>query len=447
MQKYLIVLTALAVLGLSNGCQSNSGTSSSPTNTPTDNNNGGDSGKTPQGPGPVTETWPANAKDALATSAAQRILQYHSPYGLVYTAMYKEPGSKELYKWETAADSALWTGVYLAAQSFWYRTTKSAEAQAGAIRTIEAMRKISLITGDGLLARHVHPVNSPTTHAFLQDNGDLQDTLKGTLEGVEYYYLTRTSRDQYAGAYFGLGVAYDMLDDAKAKETIKQIVTRLTDYLLDHGWNTLNPDGSIRTTFLQRPDQQLSIMQVARHVNPAKFEAQYFKMRSSLASKVWIPLWAEGLDRDASYFKFNLNHLYMYNLMRLEEKNSDFVSHYQKGWDNLVESVAGHKNAHFDIITTAIYGKDAARDAETIKMLDQLWAKGFKRTGVDVRGKYKECSAGQTCDAVPVNERSRTDFIWQSPPWDTYIQSDERFESAGVDYLITYWMSRYYRIQ
>ncbi|HEX4924627.1 MAG TPA: hypothetical protein VFV50_11095, partial [Bdellovibrionales bacterium] len=178
---------------------------------------------------PPTETYEPSAKDAIARSVDERLQTYHSPHGLVYAAFYREAGAKNLLKWEGVADSALWSGTYLAAQAFRFRVTQDARDLDGLRRTLEAVRKLSSINGDGLLARHFFPVNDPTVDAYLFDNADFGNVIRKNFEGTEYYYLTRTSRDQYAGIFFGLSVTYSLINDAGVRSTVRDIVTRLTE--------------------------------------------------------------------------------------------------------------------------------------------------------------------------------------------------------------------------
>jgi hypothetical protein len=415
------------------------------TSTPIPGNNPTTSTPPPATPPP--RVFPANALDTKAVEVTEHLKADHSPWGLTFSTLYETPTSTKIIRWDSLADSALWTGATLAAESFRYRVTKSSQAKADALRVLEAVRKLTLLNGDGVLARHFYPVNGPFVDFYLQDHAGNPDLGKKKLDGKEYYFMTRTSRDQYAGIYFGLAVAYDMLDDTQAKATIKDAVTRLTDYLLDHGWNTLNPDGSIRTSFIQMPQQQLSILQIARHVNPAKFEAQYTKLRASSAKNAWIPLFLQTQSEESSYYKFNLEHLYIYNLIRLEEANSPFMTDYYKAFDSLDALTKKHLNAHFNMVARAILGPNSKRDQDTILMLNQLIARGFRHKSVDLRGKYAACGEDRACDPVPVSERLETDFMWQTPPWNLYFPNDERREGPGVDFILPYWMSRYHGVQ
>ena len=46
------------------------------------------------------------------------------------------------------------------------------------------------------------------------------------------------------------------------------------------------PDGSVSTTFLVRPDQMLTLLQIGRHVNSSKFSTDYDINRILLAAGV-----------------------------------------------------------------------------------------------------------------------------------------------------------------
>ncbi len=189
-------------------------------------------------------------------------------------------------------------------------------------------------------------------------------------------------------------------------------------------------------------------MNVARTVNPEKFGARYESMRSSSAKNTYLPMVFEGTDVEGSYFKWNVNVLYLYNLVRLEESNSPYMVHYQKAYKTFYDITKDHMNAHFNMIDRALMGPgNVQRDQDTIMMLDQLGARGFKHTTTDVRGKYASCGENRACEPVPVSERTQTDFMWQTPPWDLYIEGDERIEGPGLDFLLPYWMSRFYKVQ
>ncbi len=69
--------------------------------------------------------------------------------------------------------------------------------------------------------------------------------------------------------FFGLAVAFDMVDDAGVRSDIAALGTRLLEFLIRNGWNVRMPDGSISTSFLARADQRLTLLQIGRRLSPA----------------------------------------------------------------------------------------------------------------------------------------------------------------------------------
>ena len=118
------------------------------------------------------------------------------------------------------------------------------------------------VTGTNLLARCLVPLSSSYAAGIASEeaaNGIYTNSSAG------YFWVGNTSRDQYLGVIFGLGVAYDMVSDAGVQSSISQIAARLIGFLDGHAWSIVMPDGSVSTTFLIRPDEILTLLQVGRH--------------------------------------------------------------------------------------------------------------------------------------------------------------------------------------
>jgi hypothetical protein len=126
------------------------------------------------------------------------------------------------------------------------------------------------VTGTNLLSRCLIPTTSSYAQAIIKEeasHGVFQNTQ------FQFYWIGGTSRDQYSGVFFGLGVAYDLVDDPQVRSGIASLTTLLLDFLRGHNWTVTMPNGSISTTFIGRADQQLSLLQVGRHVNKARFSS------------------------------------------------------------------------------------------------------------------------------------------------------------------------------
>jgi len=254
-----------------------------------------------------------------------------------------------------------------------------------------------------------------------------------------------TSRDQYLGAFFGLSVAYDAVPDETLRATIREVVTRSLDRLIAKGWAIVMPNGQISTVFWLRPDQELALLQVGRQVNPDRFATVYETLRRSATGLSTIMSF-ESLDPHGSYYKFNLDAIMFYILLRGSDPRSSARSRYLDAYNTFRDTVREHQNAFFNIIDRAVRGVDADRDEETVRLLTEWLQRPTRDPAVDLRTKYKACGDNRACEAIPVAERVTTDFLWQRSPFQLVGGGRARIESAGIDFILPYWMSREYGV-
>jgi hypothetical protein len=255
-----------------------------------------------------------------------------------------------------------------------------------------------------------------------------------------------TSRDQYSGVFFGLAVAYDMVAVQNVRDQASSFVTRMLDNLQRHNWNVVMPDGGgITTTFLIRPDQQLTMLQIGRHVNGGRFGSAYSAASIGLSPTVPIPVGIDSIDHFDSYFKFNLNYINLYNLIRMQ--GSGYAKFwYNRAYDELRATTDGDGNAFFNMIDRGLKGANAKRDAETVALLD-AWLRR-PRTDVfrDFSNQVRVCDDDRACKPLPVEDRVTTDFLWQRSPFQLAGGGAGNIETAGIDYILPYWMGRYYGV-
>lgn len=356
--------------------------------------------------------------------------------------MFPLDTSNEIVGYTRCGDSAIWTGHYLAAETFRYTVTRSPEALEAAHKALRGIASLVTVTGsDRLLARCVVRAGAPFAagpRSEERNNGEF----RGSVGGVDYFWFGNTSRDQYLGVMFGLSVAYEHL--AEDRDAIRAIVTPLVDRLLEKNWSVVMPDGNTSTVFWLRPDQQLAMLQIARQVNPQRFGPAYEDLRRS-AVGIGLPISLEAWDDHGSYYKFNLDAIALYSLLRLEEESprrGDYIATYR----TFRSIVAGHGNAFFNVIDRALVGPNSQRDTETVKLLAQWLERPERDFYVDVRAKYANCGDDRACSPIPVPERVRTDFLWQRSPFLLYGGGSGRIEGPGIDFILPYWMGRHYGI-
>lgn len=382
----------------------------------------------------------ARASDADALAIEANIQARHLPFGSILNPIFTAASSNQIMGYTRCGDSAIWTGHYLAAEAFRYNVTQTADALANVKLAIAGIQAMVNATGTNLLARCVVPLNSPFAAGIQSEesaNGIHTNSSAGN------FWVGNTSRDEYVGVIFGLGVAYDMVSDSGVKSSISQLVTQIVDFVQGNAWNVVMPDGSISTTFLVAPHEILAMLQVGRHVNSGHFSTAYDIQEVVLAATIAAPI-AVDIASDDSYFKFNLDSITFYNLIRLESGSVNTI--YRAAYSLLRAHTASQQNAFFDIIDRGLNGSNGGRDSETVALLDAWLLRPVRDNSVNLTGVVPVCGS-QACQPVPVALRPPADFLWQTTPYQLSGGGSGLIETAGIDYILPYWMARYYQVE
>jgi uncharacterized protein (TIGR03437 family) len=368
---------------------------------------------------------PARAAEADAVAISAGIQARHMPFGTILDPMYASPTSNQIVGYTRCGDSALWTGAYLAAEAFRYKVTGSADAFNNVKTALAGLKGLADVTGDNRLARCMVLANSPYAAGI-----ESEEAANKIYPNGQWIWVDNTSRDQVVGAFFGLGVAYDVVDDAGVKSDIADLTTRLIGFIAQHQWS---PNDDISNTFVVRPEELQMLVQVARYVNPS----------NSINGPSLLPVEAGvavDVKSNSSYFKFNLDYMSFYNLVRLQN-NSDNQAAYQ-----IVRNyTASHQNAFFDIVDAALEAANASRDAEMRSLLDQWLQRPKRETYVDLSRTVAVCGS-EACQPIPVPLRPTLEFLWQIDPFQLAGGGDGTVEGSGIDYILPYWMGRYYGV-
>jgi hypothetical protein len=381
-------------------------------------------------------------RDALLIDA--NIQARHVPYGMVLNPILTKDGSA-IADYTRCGDSALWTGHYLAAEAFRYKVTGAADALTNLQAALNGLTLLVNITGNDVLARCALPADSPYASSISSQESN-NGIFHATVNGKPWIWVGNTSRDQYCGVFFGLGAAYDLVTDAGLRASMASLATRMINNLSSNLWTVTMPNLSVSTTFLIRPDQQLTLLQVGQHLNPQAFASDYSRQAGLLAGSSGVPLAAEAADNQSSYFKFNLDFINLYNLIRLQGPSAA-LTYYESGFTVIRAATIAHHNAHFNMIDRALHGPHIGRDTDTRAALDEWLTRPRTDVFVDWRGKIPSCgNANEACNPLPVAERPPSDFLWQLDPYQLSGGGSGVVETAGIDYILPYWMARYYGV-
>ena len=348
------------------------------------------------------------------------------PFGTLLDPIYASSASDQIVGYTRCGDSALWTGAYLAAESFRYNVTRSADALRNVRSALAGLTGLSAVTGDNRLARCMVLASSPYAAGIAGE--EASNTIHSN---PPWIWVDNTSRDEVVGAFFGLCAAFDLVDDPAVKTGVGNLATLLIGYISRHQWS---PNDDLASTFEIRPEELQMLLQVARHVNPANaVSGPFFVLPVSTGTLV-------DVQSNSSYFKFNLDYMSFYNLVRLQDNDDN-----RGAYTTVRNHTAAHQNAFFDIIDRALRGPDAARDAETAALLDQWLQRPRRDFYVDVSPEVAVCGS-EACQPVPVPMRTPATFLWEVDPFQLKGGGAGVIENAGVDYILPYWMARYFGV-
>jgi hypothetical protein len=376
--------------------------------------------------------------DALSIDAT--IQSRHVPFGGILDPIFASSTSESITGYTRCGDSAIWTGHYLAAESYRYSVTSDPAALANAQGALAYLTTLVDVTGTDVLARCIVPINSNYAAGITSE-----ESANGIHSSGANYWIGNTSRDEYLGVFFGLSVAYELLG-SPTQPAIQALATRMLNFLIAHAWTIVMPDGTVSTTFVIRPDEQLGILQVGRQVNSAQFASTY-KSSATLGSLLaGVPVAVDAADVRDSYFKFNLDAINLFSLIRFET-DSTLLGRYRAAYQTFHNAIATHMNAHFNMIDRALNGANSTRDGQTAAYLFEWLERPRRDFYVDLAGQYPSCvSAGESCDPLPIPVRVPDEFVWQISPFQLQYGGSGLIEGGGIDYILPYWMARYYGV-
>ncbi len=176
--------------------------------------------------------------------------KHHLREALVGEIALHEPGTLAAgYTQHTNDNDGLWTSLYAAAEAFRYGATGDEQARQNAWESLEALMFLEEVTGTrGFVARSFLPGDGPNPAE--RHGGEWHRSADG-----RWWWKGDTSSDEVDGHYFAYAVYYNVAATDGQKEKIRQVVGRITDHILDHGFYYVGPPGKPTTWGVWAPER------------------------------------------------------------------------------------------------------------------------------------------------------------------------------------------------
>lgn len=418
---------------------------------------------------------------------------YHCANGTIWEAWYAEASDAQPSFYGTGGDSAIFSGFYLAGAVYRFLATRSAGDLEAALEAARGLHLLTHVSGTpGVIARCAFPAAQAAKWRYpeaWQDRikggyvykspDDIPDISNPSFCYPEMIYYTRATRDQLTGILYGIGVALAELDpaDYNAHVQTARTVQKVRDILYDviHDiWGRLEATGFVikdhtgatgSSAIIVSGLLKVQVLAVYRKALEQRVGTgdQEYQRIDRLYKKAFSSAFflndgnaAAVFNRRSlreDYYAFNLRFARSFTIQLLEQdsRRRAIVVEYMK--KHIWRYVQNHRNTHFIFLYTAASG-DVSKLHEATRSLRELSLRPLRSWSSPLHGIncYPPWSVLLYGDVstfvVPVHLRKPTGyFIWQKDPFETGdgpVNTEGVKEATGLDFILPYWMGRYY---
>ena len=338
------------------------------------------------------------------------------------------------YGYDTGADNALATGLYLAAASYRFSVSRNIHNLNKMLDTLRGIHLLTHITPKpGVLVRLAFPLrDSYRKIGYDSKNQDKGNTwTRRRLEGAIYetvtrFYYAKTTRDQLTGVVYGLAVAWSVINSKwqittplqakvdNVKIIIKEIVNDLVTRLEDTDWSLEDHTGFVGNTNAEKPNKQLryTLLLLQSRINANEKPKQYrFRMKMFFRF-IRLHTFYYGLTRNM--YAFNLRYMIAHTLFTLGEREG------AKSWlSRLSKFTKSEDNPFFVYIEKA------------------------SELGIsDERMNRANYQYNRLVDAGGHNSF----FAWQKEKEEARKNGEYGRYGPNIDIILPHWMKKYYNI-
>ncbi len=385
----------------------------------------------------------------------------HNRWGLTATSRLRVPGDLSTNTTVSTDNDGLWTAMYVAAECFRYAATGAADAREHARRGMQAIVRLESITGiPGFPARSFIKTGVDAQPA----DGEWHDT-----PDKAWRWKGDTSSDEIVGHYFVYPIYFDLAADDAEKPALSAALDRITNHILDHGYQLIDADGR-RTRWgfwgpdaiWEDPDETglralhiLSHLRVAMHMTGSEqYRAKYRAAYDDLVlthkyhlltrnQKVMVPGHINHSDDELAFLSF-------YPLLRYE-KDPALSAVYKQALERSWEIERPERNPLWNVIYAASAAAAEFDRAESIRTLREIpmdlveWdVTNSRRQDVPIDPSGDRFQRRQARIVLPYDELPI--MKWNGNPYRLDGGSGGRAEDDGAYFLLPYWMGRYHRL-
>jgi hypothetical protein len=401
------------------------------------------------------------------------------PPGLVEHCVLSEPGNLASFKPTDTDNDGMYTGLYVAAESFRFAATGVRQAAENASASYRAMEFLQTVSDTpGFVARTVIPSDwtnmadrnrTYTPQQVAAERvGDprfkqVENRWRKSRDG-KWLWKGDTSSDEITGHYFAYGVYYDLVADATERRRVAEHVRRITDYIIDGGYVLRDIDGQPTLWGVWSPEKLrndpnwqpergcnsveiLSFLAVANHVTgDDKYLRELDKLFDEHRYRELILVPKLSAPSEFTYIDDQLLALSYRGLLAYDRDPRRRAVYLEslKRWFEVIRRDHSPLYAFtYGAIEGGDFGAAACVDFLRDAPLDMIEWTVDNRQREDVRlTRLPVIEDLQVDRLLPPSERGVCK--WDSNPYQAVRGNGGYAESSSVHWLLPYWMGRYY---
>jgi hypothetical protein len=272
-----------------------------------------------------------------------------------------------------------------------------------------------------------------------------------------------TSSDELDGHYFGLSIFHDLVADDAQKQEIREVIARITDHLVDHGFLLIDLDGLPTRWGVFAPRYLNGSWEAERGLNSLSILSHLATAHHICGDRRYLQA-AAGLIRDHHYALNALNQKIMppgdvnhsddelafvcYYPLLTYERDLDLRRLHLLSLERSWRIERPERNPLWNFIYGALTGNpcDAEAAAQTLAEipLDLVnWpVRNSHRADVTCAPRLGRFGEVEALEPLPAGERPVGK--WNSNPFRLDGGGDGRHEEDATHYLLPYWLGRHH---
>ena len=396
------------------------------------------------------------------------IRKYHMRFGWVNEIRYSKPGAMQSAHSEDNDNDGLWTSLYLGSQAFKYATTGEELAKRYVWESFESFERLLTVNPlKGFPARTFERRGIVFNHEAWRPSQEKEWDWKGT-----------TSTDEYIGYLFVASVMDEFIvQTAEEKKRIADFIDTIMTHIIENDYYFVDVDGKPTRWGRWNPeyvnwyadyvsDKKLNSahliagLQLAYHLTGKKiYKTEAFKMmeKHGYLDNIMIPMktmrktlefvhmgdimgdnWNHS-DDEMSFLTYWVLHKYAFNnelKQKYEAVTRDHWEIERPEKDGLWELCTYGVSGDIDVASTLFFLREFNID------LDRYSTKNSHRKDLEF---LPENFRGQTTKKL-LYPGEREMHRHNTNPFALDQGGAQMSRLAGDEYLLPYWMARYYKI-